>query len=90
MNEEFTAHNANEDNVDDILDECIGRTDVCRCNRCKADIRAYALNLLTPRYVVTKTGSAYARIMNSMPQNQTDIIAAITHGIEAVKQKPNH
>ncbi|MDR1070005.1 MAG: late competence development ComFB family protein, partial [Gracilibacteraceae bacterium] len=57
----YNVKNVSEDLVDFYLTECMAKHDSCTCSRCVADIRAYALNNLPPRYVVSSAGNAFAR-----------------------------
>ncbi|MDR0433706.1 MAG: late competence development ComFB family protein [Gracilibacteraceae bacterium] len=86
----FNVRNVSEDLVDFYLDECMVRHGACSCSRCIADIRAYALNQLPPRYVVTTAGSAFARARAMSTQAKADIISAISTGINLVKKNPRH
>jgi competence protein ComFB len=90
MNMSFTARNLNEELVDALLDESMSRVDMCRCSRCRADVRAYALNLLPPRYVVTTEGYIYSRMQSLTCQNQADIIAAVSKAVSVVSSQPRH
>ncbi|MDR1960811.1 MAG: late competence development ComFB family protein [Gracilibacteraceae bacterium] len=86
----YTVKNVSEDLVDFYLDECLARHGTCSCARCVADIRAYALNQLPPRYVVSSAGNAFARARAMSTQAKADIISSITAGINLVKQNPRH
>ena len=88
--EKYEVRNVSEDIVDIYLDSCIKSADVCGCARCKADIKAYALNKFPPHYVVTELGDAITRTKTLSTQFQADIITAIMHGILLVKQNPRH
>ena len=46
--------------MDDILKDI----NMCKCDICKMDIAAKALNDLPPQYVVTKKGEVYSKIKN--------------------------
>ena len=41
-----------EDAVEATLDEILEWKDTCRCERCRSDVKALALNHLPPKYVV--------------------------------------
>jgi competence protein ComFB len=87
---EFQVKNVSEDLVDFYLQECMERAQVCTCERCIADVTAFALNQLPPRYVVTTVGSAFARARAMSTQSKADIIKAITSGINLVRNDPRH
>ena len=63
---------------------------ICKCERCQMDIAAYALNHLPPKYVVTKTGSLYAKLESLYGQFHVDVIAAVTKGANLVGSSPRH
>lgn len=90
INEEYVAVNMAEELVDLFLDDCIAKSDMCRCNRCRADVRAFALNQLPSNYVVTKMGYVYSRLQSMAPQNQADVVTAIIKGINLVHERPRH
>jgi competence protein ComFB len=63
---------------------------VCKCQRCRYDIAALALNSLPTYYVVTATGATYTK-MNSLDQQfHVDIVAAITQAAKIVRKDPHH
>lgn len=63
---------------------------ICKCEKCRFDIAAIALNSLTPKYVVTEKGYLYAKANNMNYQFNTDVIAAVTKAIEIVGKNPQH
>lgn len=84
----YQLHNVSEDLVDMFLEDCMKTVDMCRCERCRTDVRAYALNHFSPHYVVTDMGDALTRAMSLSNQFQADIITAIMQGIMIVKGNP--
>ncbi|MGE5397334.1 MAG: late competence development ComFB family protein [Chitinophagales bacterium] len=62
----------------------------CFCEKCKADIAAYALNNLKPKYATTEKGEIISRTMNLGFQTRMDVIAAITEAIKVVGKNPHH
>jgi competence protein ComFB len=73
--------------VDKVLNQMDG---LCKCEKCKMDIAAIALNNLKPNYVVSQKGEVYSKINNMNYQFNTDVVAAITNAIEMVKNNPKH
>ncbi len=82
--------NVSEDLVDLYLDDCIEKSGMCSCERCRADVMALALNQMPAHYVVTTSGDAYIRANATSSQAQADIITAIMSGINIVGVNPNH
>ena len=73
--------------LDDVLDSHPG---ICRCEKCRYDIAALAMNFLPPRYVVTDRGQIYTKIKALEQQFNIDIITAITHAVKIVNGTPHH
>jgi len=72
------------------MEEILPDINVCRCESCKYDIAAKALNDLPPRYVVTPKGEVYSKINNLRNQFEVDVISAITKAAVLVKRNPSH
>ena len=90
MSENFVSKNISEELIDIHMESCIRSSDVCGCSRCRADIRALALNAMPPHYVVTDLGDAYVRLDAMSTQSQADIITVIMNAITTVKKNPRH
>lgn len=73
--------------LDDVLNAHPG---VCRCEKCRYDIAALAMNFLPPRYVVTDQGQIYTKIKALEQQFTIDIVTAITHAVKVVSSTPHH
>jgi len=76
--------------VKDMIESMLPRLDCCKCDNCKYDIMAIALNSLPPKYVVTHTGQIYTKLNALQNQFEADIIAAITRAVKMVTAKPRH
>ncbi|MGI6487314.1 MAG: late competence development ComFB family protein [Syntrophomonadaceae bacterium] len=74
-------------NLDQVLDRKEG---ACKCERCRADIVARALNRLKPRYVVSTTGEVYVKAEFLEPQFQLDVITALAEAVNRVSNNPRH
>ncbi|NLC11054.1 MAG: late competence development ComFB family protein [Firmicutes bacterium] len=80
-----------EETVLKVLDEILEKEkNICKCEQCRLDIAAIALNNLPPRYVVTSKGASYARADLLEMQKYIDIMGAISKGIKLVKEHPRH
>ena len=79
-----------EDCVAMLLDKVINEVDVCKCENCRYDITAIALNSLPPKYVVTTRGQFYAKMDFLHQQFDVDIISAITRATTLVAKNPRH
>lgn len=72
------------------IEEIWENEDMCKCERCKLDVAAVALNQLPPRYVLTDKGEVYAKTDTLETQKNVDFITAIMKGIKVVKSNPSH
>jgi len=63
---------------------------MCCCERCRADVKALALNKLPPRYVVSVGGDVYSHFQALNMQNQINITAAVLTAIRIVRESPHH
>ncbi len=73
--------------VSEKLDVAIAKFSACNCDRCRMDITAIALNLLSPRYIVLSAGDELPPITK---QEHGNISAAIIKAIVTVKANPRH
>ncbi|KOA19690.1 late competence development protein ComFB [Clostridium homopropionicum DSM 5847] len=88
----YKLRNYSEEAVDNLLDTVLSKYDnTCKCEKCKLDIKAYALNSITPKYVVSDKGEIYTRALNEInKQEVVNITEAIMKAIEIVSSNPKH
>lgn len=79
-----------EEMVFNYIDDVLKDIDMCKCDICKLDIAAKALNELPPMYFVSKKGEVYSKLKNLKIQFEVDVISAITRAAELVKNNPRH
>ena len=79
-----------EDCVEGLIDKVMHEVGCCKCENCKYDITAIALNNLSPKYVVTRRGEFYTKLDFLHQQFDVDIIATITKAIALVNRNPRH
>lgn len=84
--------NYSEEAVDNLLENILSKyDDICKCEKCKLDIKAYALNLIRPKYIVSEQGEIYARVINEIDKQEIiNITEQIMKGIEVVSNNPKH
>lgn len=75
------------DNMQSVIDS---KADACDCDICRADIAAYALNNLRPRYVATSRGEIISKAKVLENQFHLDTIIALTAALEVVCAEPHH
>lgn len=63
---------------------------LCSCPRCKADVRALALNNLQPKYVVMENGEYIPRITVYERQFNAAVTAQILRACNVVAEFPRH
>ncbi|OQX80774.1 MAG: competence protein ComFB [Candidatus Omnitrophica bacterium 4484_70.1] len=83
-------HNYMEDIVSNNLEIIMEREEMCKCEKCRLDVMALALNRLPPKYVVTHKGGIYTRLEELELQFRADVIKEIVKAIEVVKKNPQH
>lgn len=72
------------------FDEITSGMDFCKCEKCRLDIMAIALNRLPTKYVVTDKGELFAKVDNLRGQFDADLITAITQAAMIVGKNPKH
>jgi competence protein ComFB len=75
------------DNIDVVLKR---NPEVCCCDKCRADIAAYALNKLSPRYVVTDKGAVIARALSLEAGFQIELLIVLTEAVKLINANPRH
>lgn len=85
-------HNYMEDIVSDTIEEILSRRedDICKCEQCKLDIMALALNQLKPKYVVTEKGRIYTKLAEVTLQCKIDVTKEVARAVEQVVSNPRH
>ena len=76
--------------VEERLEQLLEEAECCKCEDCKLDMMAYALNMLQPKYVNSRKGELFGRIESTKYQNSVDIEIAISKAIVTVGSAPNH
>lgn len=76
--------------VFNLMSEVLPDINVCRCEKCRLDIAAIALDDLPPKYIVTEKGELYTKIDALQQQFEVDVISAITKAAVLVKRNPRH
>lgn len=74
------------ENIDTIL----SGSDVCRCETCKSDIAAIALNNLKPHYYATDKGFLFSKMKTLEFQMMADVATQVTSAAAIVKSNPRH
>lgn len=89
----FVKENPNnfmEEVVENLIDSVIKDMDICKCEICRADIIALALNELEPKYFVSEKGRVFTKLNYLNPQFEIDATATITKAAETVDKNRRH
>lgn len=73
--------------VFEIIDRLLAKRDVCKCERCRLDIAAIALNNVPPNYVVSTEGEVRRSINRQL---KVDVGREVENAIEKVREHPHH
>lgn len=73
-----------------VYSSVVSTLDCCACPLCKADIIAYALNQLPPKYVALREGEAYPKLFILQKEYRTRVAAALVHAAAVVRENPRH
>ncbi|MFZ5646726.1 MAG: late competence development ComFB family protein [Bacillota bacterium] len=73
--------------VFEIIDRLLAKRDVCKCERCRLDIAAIALNNVPPNYVVSTEGEVRRSINRQL---KVDAGREVENAIEKVREHPHH
>lgn len=81
--------NVMEELVVSRLDTTLMRFNCCKCNKCKKDIAAIALNRLPAKYIVIDENDTVKR-KEAEDKYASDVTGALVQAILAVKKEPRH
>jgi hypothetical protein len=76
--------------VEENAEKYIQMFGLCNCPRCKADVKALALNDLPPKYVVMEKGQVVPRISVYEGRYQAAVTAQILRACKTVMENPRH
>lgn len=84
-------HNVMEDCVEQKLNSVLPQMEqYCRCDKCRRDMEAYALNRLSAKYVLSDKGVVYQKFDSLSVQSDAEITTAVIKAIETIGKNPNH
>lgn len=88
----YKLRNYSEELVDQLLPKTLqSYTNICKCEKCILDIKAYSLNSIKPKYIVTDQGEIYTRVLNEIDKQEIiNIVESIMRAIEIVSKNPKH
>lgn len=81
--------NLMEETVMDKINQLLPNTDYCKCENCRMDMAAYALNRLPAQYVHSIKGKVLYRFTSSQVQRDIEVTVAVSQAIEIVGKSPH-
>lgn len=88
--EEHSYINVMQILVDEKADEYMKMFGICCCDKCRVDVRAYALNHLPPKYVVLSRHERIPRLTVYENRFASDITAQLVQACKQVMLTPHH
>lgn len=83
--------NYTETVVKEVLNDILAsREDICKCDQCKLDIMAKALNNLTPQYYVSNRGEVFSKVLSTYLETRTKVVTEVTKAIMTISRQPHH
>ncbi|EOD00280.1 late competence development ComFB family protein [Caldisalinibacter kiritimatiensis] len=75
--------------VKNALNEIIDKYDICKCDKCKKDIMAIALNNLPPKYFLSSNDESEKTSFLLDRQIKISVLAKVIEAIEIFTSKKN-
>ena len=76
--------------VEEKADEYMKMFGICCCDKCRVDVRAYALNHLPPKYVVLSENERVPRLTVYESRFASDVTAQLIQACKTVMLTPHH
>jgi len=87
----YELRNFSEVIVKKTLEEYLPKANIpCKCERCEADIMAFALNRLPPRYFVSLKGEVLTNFESQMLPDKARVLAEVVAAAQIVATYPSH
>lgn len=86
----YKIKNYMEDVVRKSANSIVKSMDICKCEKCMADIIAISLNDLPPKYIVTEIGELYTKVNELEQQFAINVQTAVTKAAMIVGKNPKH
>nr|WP_325222155.1 late competence development ComFB family protein [uncultured Oscillibacter sp.] len=76
--------------VEEKADEYMKMFGICCCDKCRVDVRAYALNHLPPKYVVLSQNERVPRLTVYESRFASDVTSQLIQACKKVMLTPHH
>lgn len=73
-----------------VVDLWSDMSEICKCDKCRYDTKAIALNSLPPQYTVTKKGEVFSKVNSFKNQVRVDVIKEVLNAISIVTENCSH
>lgn len=82
--------NLMEETVLEKIKQIWPQTNYCKCERCRFDVAAYALNRLPARYVHSVEGALFHKFEASTTQTDAEITAVVYQAMQEIGEDPRY
>ena len=86
----YRLKNYMEDVVAHMTDTILNKMNICKCEKCRLDIMAIALNNIPSKYVVTDKGELFSKVRELEQQFEIDVETQIIKAAIFVSRSPKH
>ncbi|MHB9093927.1 MAG: late competence development ComFB family protein [Eubacteriales bacterium] len=84
-------HNYTEKVVREVLDDILAKREgICKCEKCRLDMMAIALNNLQPQYYVSNKGEVFSKLQATYMEMRTKVLTEVTKATMLVERQPQH
>lgn len=85
-----TVYNVMEILVKEQFERVLENSAGCKCEKCRDDIMAFALNNLKPKYVASSKGELYTRANELATVYNVEIIKELAKAVKVISENPKH
>ncbi len=83
--------NTMEGLVEKALNEYLeNKNGICQCEKCKLDMKAYALNKLPAHYIVNQRGFIHEKMDEMQTQFSVDVLKVVIEAVQQISKRPRH
>lgn len=82
--------NLMEETVLKKIDQLWELTDYCKCDNCRIDVAAYALNRLPAKYVHSTAGAVIHKFESTTTQTDAEITSVVFNAIQKIGENCHH
>lgn len=87
---EYKLINIMEDNVIRAVNKTAPELNCCTCDKCKAELAAYVLNRIPPKYVDTEKGALYTKANHMSADFDMKVLLEIAQAASTIGKPKGH